>query len=531
MKKYNVFKILTISILVTIVLSFLIPQTTFDGYGNLTKGNINPVSIIDTFANGITSFGVFLNVFIYILCIGVFYFVLKKTNKYDDVINNTACMFKNNKLLFPIVSICTFVIVTAVVGNMMPMLIFVPAFIDVARKLGYDKPTSILVTIGSIILGSVGSLYTSYTNQILGSTVGDNILFKIFILLIVIISLILFSVLFAKKPEDTKLEKITSKNGTLISVMFDIILVLIIVGSTPWSSYFGFDGFTTLYEKITEFEIFNVSPFKAIIGATLNPFGNWSIYDLSIVLLIASIIISIANRLKFDELLEAVAASLKKTLPYALIIVFANMVLVNVYNSGFFYTIITGIGKMGDKLFSGTLVSILSSFVYPDYSYASQFTLSTLATTINDTEFFILLALIFQVIYSLFLLVAPTSILILLGLRYTGLSYKEWFKYIFKYVIVLLAVLFSILFIASIKFIGIPSIISIILISVAGYAILIISILSRFILKNNKQDSKVKEDKKVVEPVKEKKETIKKESNKKTQTKNNSKKSNNKKSK
>ena len=91
-------------------------------------------------------------------------------------------MFRNKKVVFNIISICTFAIVTAITGDVMPMLIFVPAFIDISKKLGYDSKISILTTIGSIILGSSASLYTNYANQILGSVVGDNILFKIIIL-------------------------------------------------------------------------------------------------------------------------------------------------------------------------------------------------------------------------------------------------------------------------------------------------------------------------------------------------------------
>lgn len=532
MKKYNVFKILSITILLTIVLSFIIPQTSFDGYGNLTKGNINPVSIIDTFANGLTSLGVFLNVFIYILCIGVFYFILKKTNKYDELVNNTACIFKNNKVIFSIISIVIFVVVTAIIGDIMPMLVLVPVFIDIARKLGYDKKTSILMTLGSIILGSAGSLYTFYTNQILTSTVTDNILFKVFILFIIIASLVIFILLFANKPENTKLEKIKSKNSTFISVLFDILLVLIILGVTPWNSYFGFEGFNNLHETITGFQLFGVSIFNSIIGSSISALGAWTLFDISTLLLVLSLVAALVYRLKFDELLESVAEGLKKTLPYALIIVFSNIVLVNVYNSGFFYTIITSVAKMNDKLLSGSLISMLSSFVYPDYSYASQFTLSTLATVISDTQFNIVLALVFQVIYSLFLLVMPTSILILLGLRYVCISYKEWIKYIWKYLVVLLTLMFSVLFVASIKFISVPSIVVLILLSILGYALLISSILYKFIIKNKKDtnEKRTVTEKSTIEPLKEEKENSNKKqvTPKKTNAKGSSKKKNSK---
>ena len=86
MKKYSIFKVISISVLVTVLLSFLIPSTSFDATGSVTKGNINPVSLIDTFGNGITSFSVFLSTFMFILCIGIFYGVLVKTGKYESVI-------------------------------------------------------------------------------------------------------------------------------------------------------------------------------------------------------------------------------------------------------------------------------------------------------------------------------------------------------------------------------------------------------------------------------------------------------------
>lgn len=535
MKKYNVFKILAISILATIVLSFLIPQTTFDSYGNLSVESINPVSIIDTFANSYTSLGVFLNVFVYILCIGVFYTVLKKSNKYDEIINNIAYLFRNVKFIFPVISILLFVILTAIIGDMIPMLVFVPIFIDISRKIGYDKNSSIFMTLGSIILGSVGSLYTNYTNQILGSVVTDNILIKIFILFIMIASSIVFVLVFSKKPEDTKLEKVKSSKGIIIPILFYIILLFIFIGMTPWNGYFGFDWFSKIHESITEFKIFNVPLFYSIIGASVNALGSWTIFDLSVLLLIFSLVSSIIFRLKFDELFEALAKGIKNSLSYALIIVFANIILVNVYNSGFFYTIINTIGKMNDKLFAGTLISALSSFVYPDYMYASQFTLSTVAAVITDQEFYVVLALIFQVIYSLFLLIMPTSILVLIGLQYTRVSFKEWIKYIFKYVMVVFALVFAVLFVSSIKFIGVPSIIALILLSIISLALIVINILS-MISKNENSNNKVSIENKTEEisenkVVKEEKKVEKKETAKKSQTKSKTKKNSNKKSK
>lgn len=498
MKKYNVYKIISISVIITILLSFLIPSTTFDSYGNASTGNINPISLIDTFANGITSFSVFLSTFVFILCVGIFYGVLIKTGKYETVINNTAYKFKDKKSVFVIISTLIVGIMSAIIGNYFAMLIFVPAFIGILRKLGYDKFTSILATIGSIILGSTGLLYATYANQILGSTVTDNILFKVIISLVSLISIIIFILVF-KKPEEVKLEKQEAKKCAHISIIFDIILVLLILGMVPWNGYFGFEGFNTFNESLLEFKIFGVSPYKAFIGSTMAPFGSFTLFDLSVILLIASIVVALANRTKLNDYMETLAISLKRTLPYALIVVFVNIVLVNIYSSGLFYTLVINITKLTDKLFAGSLISALASLAYPDHMYASQFTLSTVATAITDEKFLVLLAVIFQAIYSLFLLVSPTSVLILLGLQYTNTSYKEWIKYIGRYFLILFAVLFIALMIISGNFLSIPSIILLIVIIVLAVALI-------FIFKDKKEvvtKTEVKEETKEIKQVNE----------------------------
>lgn len=510
MKKYNVFKVISISVLVTILLSFLIPSTSFDGYGNVTKGNINPVSLIDTFGNGITSFSVFLSTFVFILCIGIFYGVLVKTGKYESVINNTAYKFKDKKSVFVVISTLTLGIMSVITGNYLAMLIFVPAFIGILRKLGYDKFTSILVTLGSIALGNVGSLYTVYSNEILGSTITDNILFKVITALISLISIIVFVLVF-KKPEEVKLEKIETKKCAHISVIFDIILVVLILGMVPWYSYFGFEGFNTLSETLAEFEVFGVSVYNALVSATLAPFGSFTLYEISVVLLITSMIVALANKTKLDSLMESVAVSLKRALPYALIVVLANIVLVNIYTSGLFYTIVVSISEFTDKLFAGTLVSALASFAYPDYMYAAQFSLSTVTAVITDTKYLVLLSVIFQVIYSLFLLVSPTSILMLLGLQYTNTSYKDWIKYIGKYFLVLFVVLFAALMIISGSFLSIPSIVLLVVVIILTIVLIVIS-------KNRKQPVKKSEVKKVVKEEKVSKEEPKKVETKKAST-------------
>lgn len=501
MKKYNVFKVLSIATLVAILVSFIIPQSQLS-YTGITKGKINPITFIDTTSNMITTFSVFIATFIYILAIGILYSVIKKTDKYDAVINNTAVKFKNNKKLFVIVSVLTFAILTAIIGDVLPAIIFVPAFIDIAKKLGYDSKSSILSTVGAIIIGSASSLYTNFTNQILATTVSTNIFVKLVSLVVSLILLIIF-IIFTSKPTNVKIEKVKVKKGLPITIAFDVILVLLILGMVPWKAYFGFEGFANFHQAIVDFKVFKVSLFNAFIGSSLVAFGEWSIYSLIVLLLVVSVVLAIIYSIKIDGLFESISNGIKKALPYAFILIIADTILVGVYNSGFFITIISALGKMKDTIVSSTTLSALSALVYPDYSYASQFTLSTLAAVISKKAIFTTIAIIFQLIYSLMLLISPTSIIMLMALKYEDVRYKDWVKYIYKFFLGMLIIFFIIIIVIGNKFVK-P-------ISYVVLAVLIIILALFFILCRGK-----KEEKKEVTT---KKETTKKKTNSKTKKK------------
>ena len=448
MKKYNVFKVLGIVILLSILLSYFIPQTTIS-YGAVTSGNLNPVGIVDTFSNFITSMNVFISPFLYILVLAVFYGILKKSGKYDETVNNISSSFNANKGLFIIVSVLFLGIITTVIGDILPMLIFVPLLISVALKLGYKKTTAVATTIGSILIGSAGSLFTNITNQILYTTVQTNILYKIILSLAGLISLIIFILIFNKPADKTNISKIKSKKQLPILISFAVILFFIILGMTPWATYFGFKGFEELFKTVTDYKLLKVSVFNAFIGTTVTAWGTWQIFDLFVLIAVVSLILCIIYKINFNEILEVGAASIKRAIPYAFIVIIANVVLVNAYSSGWFVTIIKSLAGSKFNLFSGILASITSAIVYPDYAYGVQFSLTTVMYTLTKTkDYYEILALVYQSIYSIMLLISPTSILLLLGLYHLNIRYLDWIKYIWKYFLILLIGNVIILFIA-----------------------------------------------------------------------------------
>ena len=437
MKKYNIFKVLTIVILLSMVLSYFIPGSNV-GYAGIEKGTIMPVTFANLFSNGITTVSALITTIIWVLVIGVFYFVLKKTGRYETLVENTASVFDTNRGLFLVITVFSLGLVTLFSGDMLAMLIFVPFLYDVLAKLNFGKFSSILATIGSLLIGFSGTTYTYYINQYMSLTVKDNLAAKITLGLVGLVSIVAFILVFNKnKKLNNEVRKSTMKKMIPLYVTFILLFVFVVLGFVNWNAYFGYEGFEKFLESLREAKVAEVGVFDAIFGSTIAPFGQWQTYNLGVLVVFASIVLALIYRLKINDFFEAFGQGLKRAFPYAVIITLANIVLVNVYSSGIFYTISMGLTGKTVDVFTSSVTSMLASITYPDSGYSAQFTLTSLMGT-AATNYEGLFAITFQAIYSLFLLISPTSILILFALYKTDTRYIDWIKYIGKYFLVLL---------------------------------------------------------------------------------------------
>ena len=347
----------------------------------------------------------------------------------------------------------------------------------------------------------------------LSLTRDDTLLSRIIIMSVLLVFLIAFVLIFDKKPEKIEIEKIKEKKIVPIYVILGLMFVFIILGFVNWESYFGFKGFSTFLENIRNFKIAKVSVFDTIIGdsSSIVPFGTYQLYHASVLFIFLSFIIAIINRVRINDLFDSVGNGLKKAFPYGLIVVMANLVLVNVFSSGIFYTVALGITKTTVNMATGTLTSIISGLVFPDYAYSVQFTLTSILNT-SASDYEVLVAVLFQVVYSLMLLISPTSFILLMALRYTDLSYKQWIKYIYKFFIVLFITALVIVNLLVNK-IDAASICALVLLIVAIIVIIYLFIVKKSLKNKNVRIEENKETKNI-EVTDEKKDAPKKKSSK-----------------
>ena len=204
MKKYHTLLVVAITVLVVVLLTWILPITYFQG--DLIAGDRVQAGLISTTTYGLYTFYNFIYVFIGLLLIGGLYGILNKTSAYRVLLDKVVKHVKNHKVLYLILTVLFISIMVAMTGLTYEMLVFLPFIAAVVLLLGYDKIVAAMVTIGSVSVGVIGSLFSKTIvgklNSVLESTTyNDLIIPKAVLLVICAIVLIVNIILRARKSE------------------------------------------------------------------------------------------------------------------------------------------------------------------------------------------------------------------------------------------------------------------------------------------------------------------------------------------
>ena len=193
--------------------------------------------------------------------------------------------------------------------------------------------------------------------------------------------------------------------------------------------------------KIGDFPIFE----NLLSG--ISQLGYWGNNEFIILMVIAAALIAFIYRLSFGEFVESFIAGIKKMLPTAIYAALASIILSVLYQASY-----QGTGTIADTVFNATmsmtdgfnvlttgLTALIGSFFYNDLYYLlsgmqgfmSGFDASTLSIA----------GLLVQSVYALGMILLPTSVVLIAGLSYFDVSFKQWIKYIWKFAVIALLVI------------------------------------------------------------------------------------------
>lgn len=456
MKKHSLFKMIGITIIVAVVLTWIFPITYF-GY-SLTEEARSQVGLFELFSTGPVIMNYFGSVIFYVLAIGGFYGVLHHIDGYRNLLDKIVEKFKGKEKLFLVIVMVLFALMASMAGLTNALLFLFPFIISIILLMGYNKQTAALTTIGSVAVGLIGTTVSATNiNTIVGILELDfsSELLTKGIILVVGLILLVFNVLnYAKKHKNEKLEKDdevvlpvskdAKKRSWPIVVVIDVILLIIILSSISWDSVLGVKLFNDIHEAVMTFDINKFAIFGKILGEQNTvAFGKWTLVEFTLLITIASFLLSLFYKRGVSKFLESFFEGMKKAFRPAILIFFAYVVLVITATHPVLLAIFKPIltATSGFNVFTMSIVAFISSIFNIETYYAASSVLPYVASIIKDTSVYPLIAVVWQAMYGLAAFIAPTSIILIATLSYLNISFWQWIKASWKLILEILVAL------------------------------------------------------------------------------------------
>lgn len=145
--------------------------------------------------------------------------------------------------------------------------------------------------------------------------------------------------------------------------------------------------------------------------------------------------------MSFDDFAESFGEGFKKSGKLVLVMLMAYLVLEIAVMFPVVPTIVDWFMKLASKfnVILGTIAGLFTSLFTVEYQYTVSLVGSYLTTAYSD--FAKQIPIMLQSTYGLASVFAPSSAILLIGLSYLGITYKEWMKYIWKFVLAMFIVI------------------------------------------------------------------------------------------
>lgn len=204
MKKYNLLKVLAITVLVAWLLTLIIPGSYIGYDGKMTTDGVNSVGIFGLISNLSISITYFSSLAILLVSTACFYAVVNKTKTYANFIEKVSAFFDNKKGAFITLTVLFFGILSLFVSDFLMLIVFVPFFLKVMEKLSIDKEVQLASTLVAALIGSMCGIYNSTLFNAL--SIGINTLLLVKIILFVISTLVLLFLIVPRRNKKIKTE-------------------------------------------------------------------------------------------------------------------------------------------------------------------------------------------------------------------------------------------------------------------------------------------------------------------------------------
>ena len=482
MKKHNLLKVVLLVLLLVVIGTWFLPVYVASN-GEFTIQESAKIGIFNIATYLGIAFQVFGPTIFYVLSVGGLYGVLYRIPQYRLLLDKVVDAFKDREWLFMTIVSVVIALLSSMAGLSFMLIILFPFIISVILLMGYDKMTAAMLTVGSVIAGLIGSVfcasavegisaifYETMQNDAMNIAKFD-VIWKIALLVVSEALVLINTFMYAKnhRNSDVDLEnsrlvpkKVKANNGKIypLVIVFDVLLIVLTLGYMSWD-LLGVDLFKKMTDGFinptgTTFVKGLYGALNTVLGVGINSsmnvnntFGAWASstgYEAALVVFMASALISFLYRGSFNNFVNATGEGVKRALRPALLVVIAYIILVVAVTVPYEFSFLRHIIDLnGFNLFVMCIVAIVFSFLTIEPYYGPVTAVSYITSSAVVTGNTGIIALVWQTMYGLTMLISPTSIALLVTLSYLDISYSKWLKAVWKLFLELFALILIIL--------------------------------------------------------------------------------------
>lgn len=356
-EKHTVAKLVGILFLAAVVLSWIVPYSSFQG-AELIKAEKANVGFSDITTIFSTSISFIIDKIVYLVALGGFYAVISRTDGYKKIVSNIVKKLKGKEVITTIVISIVTAVLASLLSQSFVVILFIPFFITILRNLGINKITTFAATFGAMLVGILGATYgyeglitfDAYFSQTLSEkTAMKMTLGYRSIILVMALALYNFFLYFAakksldKKAKNEKVEDeyiiddVKGKNTRTFPMVIVLVLALIfaILGYVDWNGMFKLNIFNDFHSWLTGLKVGkDFTLMSYIIGRDVTAFGTWNLNNMSFVLVFLSVLTAILYSVKFDDLFTSFGEGVKRILKPIGVLVAVYAIFVAAYMTG-----------------------------------------------------------------------------------------------------------------------------------------------------------------------------------------------------
>ncbi|MCK1990121.1 AbgT family transporter [Lysinibacillus fusiformis] len=435
-KGINAFVLMFIIILVMSLLTYILPAGQYERVESNGRMVVDPESFQYISSNPVGFLEIFNSVHLGMLegapiILFVFLFggalgIMQKTGAIDSFIKVMASKFgKKEYVLIPIL-VLIFASLGTLIGSAEDTLVYIAIIIPLTMALGMDAMTGFAI----VMLGTLATGFTSgITNPFnigVAQTIAElpmysGMSYRIVVFAVFYILTVLFIYRHAKKVKSDQSKGIYGKFNPEESIKIDL-------------------DFKISTRHLLALLVLLVNFVALIVGVIK---FQWYISEIGGIFLLSSIIMSIICKIGPNKMAEGFIMGARDMVEGALIIGFAQTILVITTNGGLIDTILHFVSNAVSVLPASInavgmfLLQLCLNFLVPSGSGQAALTMpimTPLADLIGVTRQTAVLA--FQFGDGISNMVIPTSGVLLAGLAIAGIPFSKWVRWVFPYFLI-----------------------------------------------------------------------------------------------